>query len=194
VTKLPKLPSPAKIQDFINKLTFNHERKGETHRPALLALKHKEAHCFEGALIAAAALQKLGHKPLLLDLVADEPDFDHVVALFKVGGHWGAISKTNHAVLRYRDPVYKSVRELAMSYFNEYFLYNGTKTMKSFSKPFDLTKFDRVWVNSEEDLAWLAHKLDASPHTDILTSKQKKNLRKADKIERQVFDVVEYKV
>ncbi len=138
--QLRKLRTPAQIQDFLNRLPFNFEKHGQTHNSVAVALKKKKAHCFEGALIAATALQMQGWRPLLLDLKTVQPDFDHVVALFKEGKYWGAISKTNHNVLRYRDPIYLSVRELAMSYFNEYFLANGKKTLRKYSKPFDLSR------------------------------------------------------
>jgi hypothetical protein len=127
-------------------------------------------------------------------LRAARPDFDHVVALFKQGDKWGAISKTNHAILRYREPVYASVRELALSYFNEYFLEDGTKTMRSFStKPFDLATYGDAWLTGSENLAWLAHELDQAPHTDILAPKQARTLRKADKIEQDTLRLVDYK-
>ena len=193
-----KIPSgqltPAKIQDFVNSLQFNFEKKGETHRSVEEALRAGEAHCFEGALIAAAALQRQGQRPLLLDLKATRPDFDHVVTLFKANGKWGAISKTNHATLRYREPVYASVRELAMSYFNEYFLENGVKTMRSFStKPFDLSKFGKTWLTGTKNLAYIAHALDRAPHTAILTPAQAKKLRKVDKIERKMLGLEQYR-
>jgi hypothetical protein len=192
-----KLPSgqltPARIQDFVNSLRFNFEKRRETHRSVEEAIKHGEAHCFEGALIAAALLMRLGHKPLLLDLKAARPDFDHVVAVFKEGGRWGAISKTNHAILRYREPVYASLRELAMSYFNEYFLEDGTKTMRSFSaKPFSLSRYGDAWLKGSENLAWLAHELDAAPHVEIMSPAQAKRLRKAEPIERQTLRFREY--
>ncbi|MDO8565481.1 MAG: hypothetical protein Q7R67_02590 [bacterium] len=191
---LKRFKTPEKIQDFLNSLPFNFERQGETHYSVRYTLKAGRAHCFEGALVAAAALWIQGHKPLLLDLKTVRPDFDHVVALFNINGYWGAISKTNHAVLRYREPVYKSMRELAMSYFHEYFLQTGQKTLRSFSKPFDLSKvpFD-TWLTSPENLAELAHKLDRSPHIKILSTKQIKNLRKAEKIEIEAGKIVQYK-
>ncbi|MDB5253996.1 MAG: hypothetical protein JWL80_62, partial [Parcubacteria group bacterium] len=174
---LKKLNTPAKIQDYLNSLPFNFEKKGETCMPVNQSLAAGRIHCFEGALIAAAALQMNGHKPLLLDLKTTKDDYEHVVALFQVDGYWGAISKTNHNVLRYREPIYKTVRELALSYFHEYFLHNGKKTMRSFSKPYDLSKFGTRWMESDEDVFDIAHDLDASPHTDILTKKQMRNLR-----------------
>ena len=110
-------------------------------------LRAGKAHCMEGALLAAAILEFHGHKPLLLDLRSTSEDLDHVVALFKQNGYWGAISKTNHVVLRYREPIYGSVRELAMSYFHEYFLDNGKKTLREYSVPVDLGKFDSYRLN-----------------------------------------------
>lgn len=191
--QLPKLSTPAKIQDFVNSLPFNFEKNGEPHRSVEEALKAREAQCFEGALIAAAALARLGHKPLLLDLKAARPDFDHIIALFREGDRWGAISKTNHAILRYREPVYASVRELAMSYFNEYFLEDGRKTMRSFStKPFNLAKYGDVWLTGTENLAWLAWEIDGAPHTEIMSPKDARKLRKADVIERKTLKFREY--
>ncbi|MBI2086649.1 MAG: hypothetical protein HYT69_00510 [Candidatus Zambryskibacteria bacterium] len=189
---LKKLNTPAKIQDFLNSLKFNFEKEGETNSSVSLTLKRRKAQCFEGALLAAAALWVQGQKPLLLDLKTIRPDFDHVVALFREGKCWGAISKTNHAVLRYREPVYKSAGELAMSYFHEYFLPSGKKTLRNFSKPFDLSKHGTAWLTTKENLTSLAYKLDHSPHTRILSSKQIKDLRKADPIEIKAGEIREY--
>lgn len=180
---LKKLSSPQKIQDYLNSIPFNFEKGGQTHYSPKQVLKHRRAHCFEGALLAACALWIQGRKPLLLDLVTRRPDFDHVLALFQQDGHWGAISKTNHSVLRYRDPIYKSVRELVMSYFPDYFLDDGTKSLRKFSKPYDLSKIGYEWIRTDENLASLAHRLDKSPHEEILTKSQIKILRKAEKIE-----------
>ena len=151
---IKRLSTPQKIQDFLNSIPFNFEKKGETCMSPRCVLKEKKAHCMEGAMFAAAALALHGETPLILDLRSTARDFDHVVALFSRYGHWGAISKTNHAVLRYREPVYKTVRELAMSYFHEYFLNsNGAKTMRSFSKPFNLSRFNKDhWMTTDEDL------------------------------------------
>ena len=190
---LKSLNTPAKIQDFLNTLPFNFEKKGETHNSVKFTLKAGKAHCFEGALVAAAALWINGQKPLLLDLKTVRPDFDHVVALFQEGKCWGAISKANHPVLRYREPIYESVRELAMSYFHEYFLSNGRKTLRSFSKPFDISKYGTAWLTTKENLADLAHALDHSPHTRILSPKQIRNLRKAEAIEIQAGNIVQFK-
>lgn len=190
--QLKRLSSPQKIQNFLNSLPFNFEEKGETHTSVRQTLERHRAHCFEGALLAAAALWVHGRKPLLLDLKTIRPDFDHVVALFQEDDHWGAISKTNHSVLRYRDPIYKSVRELVMSYFNEYFLANGRKTLRKYSEPFDLSLIGKHWLTTGSNLAPLAHALDSSPHHDILTKKQIKNLRLTDIIEVEASGPTEW--
>ncbi|MBX4200337.1 hypothetical protein KW790_02670 [Candidatus Parcubacteria bacterium] len=186
---LSKLRTPAQIQDFLNKLKFNFEKSGETLKSPKKVLETKSAHCLEGALLAASILWGNGHKPLLLDLKASRPDYDHVVALYKHRGMWGAISKTNHAVLRYREPVYKSIRELAMSYFHEYFLKDGTKTLKSFSKPFDLSKLGSDWIISKKDLFYISRALDKSLHERVVSHKV--SFRKADLIEIKAGEIVE---
>lgn len=187
-----KLRSPAKIQDFLEKLRANFAK--DTCYSPRLVLKHKKADCIEGAIFAAAALRFHGHKPLILDLKAAKHDLDHVVAVFKIRGAWGAITKTNHAVLRFREPIYKSIRELVISYFHEYFLNNGQKTLRSYSQPVDLSRFDkRNWMTSEKDLWYIHDYLDQVPHKQILTKAMLKNLRRADPIEIQAGKLVEWK-
>jgi hypothetical protein len=187
-----RLDTPAKIQDFINSLPPNFEKNGETCSSPRVTLARGTAHCLEGAYLAAAILWLHGQAPLLLDLKSSKKDFDHVVALFKYAGRWGAISKTNHAVLRYREPVYKTVRELALSYFHEYFTDDGKKTLQSFSKPFTLKKFGDSWITNEDDLWDIGASLDDSPHIEIAHKSVLKNLRKADVIEIQAGKIVEY--
>lgn len=192
-SKLKRLDSPRRIQDFLDSLPFNFEEDGLSYRSVEASLKAGRAHCFEGALIAAAALWIRGERPLLMDIRTDSGDDDHVVALFKRGRSWGALSKTNHAVLRYREPVYRDPREIAMSYFHEYFLDDGRKTMRSFSKPFDLSKVKDNWLSSGESLESLVVRLDRSPHTKILSQAQIKNLRRAGKIEVQATKLAEWR-
>lgn len=191
---LKKLRTPAAIQDYLNSLPFNFEKRGATYRSPALALRAGEAHCMEGALIAAAALWLHGQSPLIMDLKTNKRDVDHVVALFKEGDRWGAISKTNHAVLRYRDAVYRDPREVAMSYFNEYFLDDGAKTMISYSKPFDLSRWNDQWLTTPEKLDDLAAALDDSPHVSLFKkSAQAKKLRRADAVEIKAGKIVEWK-
>jgi hypothetical protein len=192
---LKKLDSPEKIQDFLDTIKINFEKNGDTSRSPLTVLRRREAHCIEGALLAAAALWYHGQPPLLLDLVTKKRghDHDHVVALFKRGGHWGAISKTNHAVLRWRDPVYCTVRELAMSYFHEYFLDTGEKTLRTYSRAFSLLPFGDDWLTSTEDLWEVNNALDESPHFAIAPKGAMAKLRRAHPIERAAGKIVEWK-
>ena len=188
-----RLNTPIKIQDFLDSLKMNFSEEDPCLSPRDV-LKLRTAHCMEGALLAAALLWFHGHKPLLLDLTTTTDDEDHVVALFQVEGFWGGISKTNHAVLRYREPVYKTVRELVMSYFHEYFLHSGQKTLRTYSHPFDLTKLAHLnWITSREKILDLIGAMAESKHYEILTKQQIKNLRKADKIEIKAGKIVEWK-
>lgn len=191
---LQSLKTPIQIQDFINKISINFERGGETCLSPLQVLKQKRAHCIEGAMLAAVALRLQGQEPLLLDLKSVWHDDDHVVALFKKNGYFGAISKTNHAVLRYREPIYKNVRELAMSYFHEYFTNDGKKTLRSYSIPFNLKKFDiKDWMTSPKDVWYVVRGLDKVKHYPIITKAQIKHLRLADKIEIEAGKLVEWR-
>ncbi len=134
-------------------------------------LRAGTAHCLEGAIFAAAALRVLGHPPLLLDLEAVQ-DSDHVLAVFRVRGHWGAIAKSNFSGLRFREPVYRTPRELALSYFEDYMNLRGERTLRAFSRPVNLARFDRTrfdWMTSAEDLWWVAEHLVDVPHTPLIT-------------------------
>ncbi len=187
-----KLNSPRKLQDFINAIPINFEKGGETLMSPRRTLQENKAHCLEGAFLAAAVLWWHGQKPLLMDLKTIVNDFDHVVALFRRGPFWGAISKTNHAVLRYREPIYASPRELAMSYFHEYFLDNGAKTLRSYSAPFDLSKLKLNWLTAAEDLWEISNQLDSSPHHQILDKKMIASLRRAEPIEIKAGKLTEW--
>jgi len=148
-----RLNTPKKIQDYLNSLKFNFEQNGQTCLSPRFVIKAKKAHCMEGAMLAAAALEFHGQEPMVMDLRAADHDLDHVVAVFKQFGCFGAISKTNHAVLRYREPVYKSIRELALSYFHEYFDDKGRKNLRGFSRPVNLSRFQKFgWQTSPNNL------------------------------------------
>lgn len=190
-----KLDSPAKIQNFLDTLPINFEIGGETYMSPRRTLQARTAHCFEGALLAAAALAYYGKKPFLMDLRTSREDEDHIVALFKEGPYWGAISKTNHPVLRYRDAVYKSPRELALSYFHEYTLpKSGKKTLREYSKPFDLSRYElSEWLTAEEDLFWLVNDLDDSSHLPTVPKALLRKLRPASKHEIDAMDATEWK-
>lgn len=179
-----RLSTPRKIQDFLNSLEMNFNCDVDTCQSPRSVLKSGRAHCVEGAILAAALLRHHGHRPLLLDLEATDNDYDHVVALFRQHRCWGAISKTNHAVLRYREPVYRTIRELALSYFHEYFLDCGRKTLRRFSTPLDLKVFDaRNWVTTEDEVWFIPERLTRIKHHPILNRGQIGSLRRADPIE-----------
>lgn len=188
------LRTPSSIQTYLDSLPINFELSGETYMSPRRMMLAKQAHCFEGALFAAAVLAYHGEAPLLLDLKTIPKDTDHVVALFKLGTYWGAISKTNHSILRYRDPVYASPRELALSYFHEYVLDNGKKSLSSYSKPFDLTRYaPKKWVTAGEELQWLVDALDRSRHFPIAPQKNMRTLRRASALELRAQEAVEWK-
>lgn len=182
---LSKLTSPKKIQDYLNSIPFNFEHGGETCLSPRRVLREQRAHCMEGALLAALALRLHGHEPLILDLTSAAHDTDHIIVPFRQYGCWGAISKTNHSVLRYREPVYRTIRELVLSYFHEYFDTQGKKTLRSYTHPINLRRFDaRGWVTDEQPLWYMVEYIMDLPHKPILTRAQIQNLRIADEIEQ----------
>ena len=192
---IKKLNTPSKVQDFLDKIPFNFEEKEETYRSPIRTLQEKKAHCFEGAVFACFCLQQLGIENYLMDLkVRDlKKDSDHTLCIFRINKFWGAISKTNHSVLRWRDPIYKTSRELALSFFHEYFLDNGEKTLLSFSKPFDIfKKFGTSWVEKEEDLDEIAKTLDKSPHINFVPKENLKFIRPAGKTEIKGAAITEW--
>ncbi len=190
---MQKLNTPAKVQDFLNGLKFNFEKKGQTLKSPILTLRVGNAHCIEGAILGAYILSLHGFPPLLLHLKTIKGDYDHVIAPFKMDGLWGALSKTNHAVLRYREPIYKNIHELVMSYFHEYFLDNGMKTLRSYSEPLNLNIFEKGWEREDRDLWGIDDELDKIRHYDILSKTAIKNLRKAEEIEIKAGKIVEFK-
>ena len=191
---LKRLSTPAKIQDYLNSLKFNFEKNGETCYSPRQVMKYKTAHCLEGAIFAATALRKIGHPPLLLHLKATKADYDHVVAPFKIHNKWGAISKTNHVVLRYREPAYRDIRELTMSYFHEYFLDSGVKTLRSYTTPLNLKQFDRRnWMTTMDEVWYIDQALDRMKQIQIMPKGAIRNLRKADKVEIAAGKIVEWK-
>jgi len=189
---LKKLSTPIKIQDFLDAMPLNFETKGETYMSPRRVLKENRCHCFEGALLAALALWLHGEKPLLLDLQTTEGD-DHIVALYQRNGYWGGISKTNHSDLRFRDPVYKTIRELALSYFHEYFnLKSGIKILENYSVPFDLRRLGTKWIIEEEDMHDLAVALDDTAHHSLLPKENRRYVRKADSMEMRAGNLIDW--
>ncbi len=190
---LKKLNTPIKIQNFLDTLSINFEPHGETNMSPRRVLRERKAHCMEASIFAAACLWIAGQDPLILNMKAFPHDDDHSIALYRINGLWGAISKTNHTTVRFRDPVYKSVRELMMSYFHEYFLNkNGRKVLQSYSKPINMKRFGYKWITKEQDLFDLAAVVNKSPHTRFIPKRQEKFLRPADRMERKAGTIVEW--
>lgn len=189
-----KLSTPQKVQGYLDTLAINFEIEHDTHFSPLRVFETQQAHCIEAAIFAATALWSHGRPPLLLDLTAAKGDYDHVVALYTENGYWGALSKSNHATIRYRDPVYKTVRELALSYFHEWFPERtGIRTLRSYSKPLDLQKFGTTWITDTEDLWWIDDALNKQKHYPIAPLKNLRNARRADPMEIQAGSLLEYR-
>jgi len=190
---LRRLSTPYRIQAYLNATPINHEVGGETVLSVREVIRQRRAHCIEGAMFAACALWVNGDPPLVMHLDCDLSDYPHVIALFKRHGAWGAISKTNGAPLRYRDPIYRTLRELALSYFHEYSNRRGHKTLRSYSVSFDLSRLEpEEWVTNPRS-CWTAHdRLVALRHYPLISKKQERLLAKRDLFERRASKLVEY--
>jgi len=190
-----RLDTPQKVQDFLDRLPANFEVDGETAMSPRRLLQARVAHCAEAAVFAAAALAYHGRRAWLMDLRALPSDQDHIVTLFRERGLWGAISKTNHAILRWRDPIYRSARELAMSYAHEYCLPGGKKSLLEYSRPFALTRFAPArWVIAPDDLDWLLYALDVSPHEAVAPRRAMRRRRRSAPIELRAQEEMEWPV
>jgi len=178
---LGRLDTPFKIQRFLDhEIGYNKEPNGATCYSPRLVLRHGVAHCMEGAL-AAAALRMHGRPPLLVDLEAVRDD-DHVLAVFRDRGCWGAIAKSNYAGLRFREPVYRTLRELVMSYFEHYYNLRGEKTLRKYSRPVNLKRFDKTrWMTAEEDVWAIPEHLCVIPHIPVFARGVERRLNRMDK-------------
>jgi hypothetical protein len=178
---LRRLTTTEKIQAFLDEeIRYNKELSGATCRSPRRVLRDRVAHCIEGALFAAAALRCLGYPPVIVDLEAVRDD-DHVISIFKKRGHWGAIAKSNYAGLRFREPVYRSLRELVMSYFEHYYNLEGEKTLRTYSRPVQLARFDSIsWMTTEKDLWPINDYLCSLPHRPLLTPAMLRKKRRMD--------------
>lgn len=190
---LSTLTTPRRVQDFLDTIPINHERRGETCSSPLVTLRRGSAHCMEGGLVAALALWMNGHPPLVMDLQTSRNDIPHLVTLFRLRGYWGGITKTNHAVLRYREPIFRDLRELAASYFHEYTLPDGRKTLRAYSVPFDLSRYDGDWPTTKEPLWDLDRRIERSRHFSLVNGRQIAGLRRADAIEIRAGKLIEWR-
>ncbi len=190
---LKRLGTPQEIQVFLNATPINHEMDGETILSVREVLRQRRAHCIEGAFLAACALWIHGDPPLLVHLDCDLSDYPHVIAVFRRKGCWGAISKTNGTPLRYRDPVYRTLRELTMSYFHEYYNKRYQKTLRSYSATFDLRRVDpALWVTNEDPCDEIHDRLVKARHYTLISAAQQRLLARRDSFERKASKLVQY--
>jgi hypothetical protein len=182
---LRSLTTPAKIQRFLDdQIRYNLEPGGDTCHSPRTVLRKGVAHCMEGAMLAAVALRRLGHPPLLVDLEAVR-DSDHVLAVYRNNGYWGAVAKSDYSGLRSREPVYRTIRELVMSYFEHYFNPAGEKTLRAYSRPVNLRQFDRhSWMTSDEDVWIVPNYLCDLRHTPVVS---KTMLRKVAPMDKRLY-------
>ncbi|MCX6786489.1 MAG: hypothetical protein NTU85_01560 [Candidatus Kaiserbacteria bacterium] len=192
---LEKLSTPILIQNFLDSIPINYETKGDTHMSPRRVLRENKSHCIEGALFAAAALWIHGEPPIIMNLSGrfGGDDVDHVITLYKRNGRIGAISKTNHATIRFRDPAYRTPRELALSYFHEWFSNaTGVKSLQYYSKPLDMRRFGTDWITTEKDLYNIADALDEQARYQLIPEKNWRFVRKADAMELKAGSFLEW--
>jgi hypothetical protein len=175
---LRALKTPAQIQKFVDALDYQY---ADTALSPQRVLRERKGHCLEGALLAAAALRVNGHPPLLMDLEAVRDD-DHVLAIYRQRGLWGSIAKSNFAGLRFRAPVYRSLRELALSYVDHYYNLRGERTLRSYSAAVNLTRLDdRNWMTSEDDVWCVTELLISARHFPLFSDKVARSLPRLDR-------------
>lgn len=176
---LASLTTPFKIQAFLDSIDYSTENR---YRCSLNVIRERVGHCFDGALFAAMALRRLGHPPRVLDLLPNGRDDDHLLALYQVDGYWGAVAKSNFTVIRFREPVYRTVRELVMSYFDVYFNARGEKTLRGYAGPLNLAPFDKhYWLTDDAAIDLIADRLDEIRKVYLLTPEMEARLERVDK-------------
>jgi hypothetical protein len=172
------LDSPIKIQSFLNTIPYSEDH---FYRCPLRVLRDRKAHCFDGALFAAMALRRLGDPPMIMELIPNERDDDHLITLFKRLDHWGAVAQSNFTGIRYREPVYRTLRELVMSYFEDFFNPVGEKTMLGYRTPINLRVFDHLeWMSSDAGLDTLSDEMDRYRIRPVITAEMAARLAPVD--------------
>jgi len=180
--KLRSLKTPYGIQRFMDDMPYHLATSAWSPRRVL---RERTAHCLEAAIFGAAALRAIGHRPFIVDLES-EHDTDHVIAVYRERGHWGAVAKSNYAGLEYREPIHRTLRELALSYFLLYFNLRRERTLRTFSRPVDLARFDRRdWMISETDVWYIPEYLLEISHTPLLAPGTAKRLHR---VERRTYE------
>ena len=177
------LTSPPRIQEFLDETSYSTE---DIYRSPLRVLRERRAHCFDGAVFAAASLRRVGFPPLVLELIPNERDDDHLVALYRREGLWGAVAKSNFVGLRFREPVFRNLRELVLSYFEQFFNAAGEKTLRAYTLPLDLTRFDALrWTVADGPLERIAEALDRKRRVPVITEKAARQLSLVDERSRK---------
>jgi hypothetical protein len=176
--RISGLTTPLRIQAFLDGIEYSEEVR---YRCPLTVLRDMKGHCFDGAVLAAALLRRIGHPPLILDIIPNDNDDDHILALYKFNRHWGAVAKSNYTGLRFREPIHRTVRELILSYFEVFFNSIGEKTMRAYTRPLNLKEFDKLhWEINDESLDAIAERLDEIRRFRPLTPTMIRNLSFAD--------------
>lgn len=182
-SQLAALTTPRRIQNFLDKLPYSEDHY---YRCPLRVLRDAKAHCFDGALLAAALLRRLGYPPLILELLPNERDDDHLLALFKENGYWGALAQSNFVGLRYREPIHRSLRELVITYFEPYFNVAGERTLRGYTLPLNLAKLDYLeWMTGDDHLETVEGCLDRKRQIPLMTGQMLAGLSPVDERSRQ---------
>lgn len=178
-----KLTSPPKIQEFLDKTSYSTE---DIYRCPVRVLREHRAHCFDGAVFAAAALRRLGFPPLVVELVPNERDDDHLIALYRRDGLWGSVAKSNFVGLRFREPLFRNLRELVLSYFEQFFNVLGEKTLRAYTFPLNLARFDSLgWAVQDGPMDRIAEALDRKRKISIITDEAVRHLSLVDERSRK---------
>jgi hypothetical protein len=169
-----RLATPARLQAFLDRITYSSD---PIYRSPLRVLRERKGHCFDGAIFAAAVLQRIGYPPLILELLPNGRDDDHLLAVYRKDGCWGALAQSNFTGLRYREPIYRSLRELVMSYFEQFYNIDREKTLRGYTEPINLRAYDsREWMTRDATMRQIAGGLDRAPHRKVLTRKMVRGL------------------
>jgi hypothetical protein len=178
---LHELSTPDRVQAYLDGLTYNLETHGDTIRSPRRVMRDRTAQCAEGAFLAAAAFRVNGRPPLIVDLVAVRDD-DHVIAVYRDGGLWGSVGVSKFAGLRFRSPVYRTIRELVMSYFDHYYNWDGERTLRGYSRPISLAQFDAIdWMTTDDDLWPIVEYLERISHKAVLPPAVARRLVRLDR-------------
>jgi hypothetical protein len=175
---LAQLTSPLKIQSFLDTIEYSDEVR---YRCPLTVVRDMKGHCFDGAVFAAAMLRRIGHPPMILDIIPNDNDDDHILALYKIDGHWGAMAKSNYTGLRFREPIHRTIRELILTYFEVFFNSIGEKTMRAYTRPLNLKEFDRLhWETNDETMDAIGERLEEIQKIKPVTKAMIRRLSFAD--------------